>query len=112
MSTYTVETIVRGYHVYRAVWEAAVGQVLPCQQERSNTHGPYAVVVVDRGVIVVHVLLAISSVCYLFLTRNDTITCEVTGARQYSTDLLHARSHPRGHSLDTPLDIRGEKFRE
>ena len=29
MSTYTVETIVCGYHVYRAVWETAVGQVLP-----------------------------------------------------------------------------------
>ena len=45
MNTYTVETIVRGYHVYRAVWEAAVGQVLPCQQERGNVHDPYAVAV-------------------------------------------------------------------
>ena len=43
MSTYTVETIVHGYHVYRAVLEAAVGQVLPCQQERGNVHDPYAV---------------------------------------------------------------------
>ena len=41
MSTYTVETIVRGYHVYRAVWEAAIGQVLPCKQERGNVHDPY-----------------------------------------------------------------------
>jgi hypothetical protein len=31
MSTYTVETIIRGYHVYREVWEAAV-------QERGNVH--------------------------------------------------------------------------
>ena len=47
MSTYTVETIVRGYHVYRAVWEAAVGQVLPSQLERGN---PYAVnVAVDTS---------------------------------------------------------------
>jgi hypothetical protein len=29
MSTYTVETIVRGYHVYR---EDSVGEFLPCQQ--------------------------------------------------------------------------------
>ena len=47
MSTYTVETIVCGYHVYQVVWEAAVGQVLPCQRERGNVHDPYAV---DRGV--------------------------------------------------------------
>ena len=38
MSTYTIETIIRGYHVYQVVWEAAVGQVLPCQQERGNVH--------------------------------------------------------------------------
>jgi hypothetical protein len=31
MSIYTVETIIRGYHVYREVWEAAVGEVLPYQ---------------------------------------------------------------------------------
>ncbi len=30
MSTYTVETTIRGYHVYREVWEAAIGEVLPC----------------------------------------------------------------------------------
>ena len=29
MSTYTVETILCGYHIYKFVWEAAVGQVLP-----------------------------------------------------------------------------------
>ena len=87
MNAYTVKTIVRGYHVYRAVWEAAVGQVLPCQQERSNTHDPYAVAVVDRGVIVGHVPRGISSVCYLFINRKGTITCEVTGAKQYTTDL-------------------------
>ena len=91
MNAYTVKTIVHGYHVYRAVWEAAVGQVLPCQQERSNTHDPYAVAVVDRGVIVGHVPRGISSVCYLFINRKGTITCEVTGAKQYTTDL------PQGH---------------
>ena len=89
MSTYTVATIVHGYHVYRSVWEAAVGQVLPCQRERSNTHDPYAVAIVDgaRGVIVGHVPYYISAVCYLFLVRNGTINCEVTGTRQYSLDL-------------------------
>ena len=48
MSTHTVEMIIRGYHVYQTVWEAAVGLVLPCQQERGNVHDPYAVAV-DTG---------------------------------------------------------------
>ena len=53
MSTYTVETIVHGYHVYRAVWEAAVGQVLPCQQERGNALRTY----LDKTRDVCHTLL-------------------------------------------------------
>ena len=48
MSTYMVETIVRGYHVYQVVWEAAVGQILPCQRERGNVHDLYDVAIVDR----------------------------------------------------------------
>ena len=89
MSTYTVETIVRGYHVYQNVWDAAVGQVLPCQRERGNVHEPYAVAIVDRarGVIVGHVPRAVSSVRYLFLGNSGTILCLVTGTRRYSRDL-------------------------
>jgi len=72
---------------YTAV-AAAVGQVLPCQRECSNTHDPYTVAVVDgaRGVIVGHVLH--SYISYLFLMRNGTINCEVTGTKQYSLDLV------------------------
>ena len=33
-----VQTIVQGYHVYVAVWEAAVGQILPSQREGGMTH--------------------------------------------------------------------------
>ena len=57
MNTYIVETIVCGYHVYREVWEAAVKEVLPCQQEHGNVHDPYTVAVLNRGVIVGHVLM-------------------------------------------------------
>ena len=43
-----METIVRGYNVYGAVWEAPVGQILPCQREGGNIHDPYAVTVVEQ----------------------------------------------------------------
>lgn len=87
LQSYEVEAIVRGYHVYGAVWEAPVGQILPCQQEGGNIHNPYAVAVVEGGVTVGHVPRAISSVCYLFLGRNGTLRCQVTGTRHYSVDL-------------------------
>ena len=102
-SSYAVQTVVRGYHVYKDIWNAATGQILPCQCERGNVHDPYAVGVVERGVTVGHVPRAISSVCSLFLGRNGTIMCEVIGARHYSIDL------PQG-GLEIPckLIFRGE----
>ena len=66
MSTYTVETIVRAYNVYWEVWEAAVGEVLLCQQECGNVYDPYAVAVLKRGIIVGHVPRAIKGVDMIF----------------------------------------------
>ena len=68
MESYSIHTSVRGYHVYKDVWEAAIGQRLPCQREPGNIRDPYAMAVVETGVttrIVGHVLHAISSVCCL-----------------------------------------------
>ena len=49
LESYEVETVDRGYHVYMAVWEAAVGQILPCQQEGGNIIDPYAFSVVENN---------------------------------------------------------------
>ena len=38
-----------GYCVYVAVWEAAVGQVLPCHRVGGNIHDPYTVAVVENS---------------------------------------------------------------
>ena len=38
LESYQVETVDRGYHVYLAVWGAAVAQILPCQQEGGNIY--------------------------------------------------------------------------
>ena len=40
---YEVESVVRGYYVYKEIWSAAVGSMLPCLQERFNTHDSYAI---------------------------------------------------------------------
>ena len=46
---YEVATVDRRYHVYVTVWEAAVGQMLPCKREGGNIHDPYAVAVVENN---------------------------------------------------------------
>ena len=70
-----IEAMVRGYHVYKEIWCAAVGEELSCMREVENYRDPFAVAVVRSGVIVGHVPRKISSVCSMFLRRGGTISC-------------------------------------
>ena len=36
MHEFTVEEMVRDYHVYQTVWEVRIGEVLPCTREPGN----------------------------------------------------------------------------
>lgn len=84
-----MEAVIRGYHVYKTIWDARLGQFLSCKQEPGNIHDPYVVSVLIHvdGVFVGHVPRSISSLCYSFLRRNGTLTCEVISSKQYSADL-------------------------
>ena len=78
---------IRGYHEYKEVWEAAVGEELVCEREPQNAHDRYAVAVTRRGIIVGHLPRKLSRLCSLFLRRGGAILCTVTGGRKYSVDL-------------------------
>ena len=51
-ASFSVEAMVRGYHVYKDIWATVVGEELPCQREDGNRADPFAVAVV-RGEAVV-----------------------------------------------------------
>ena len=38
-----VDSVVRGFHVYKDVWNPVVGETLICEKEFGNLHDPYAV---------------------------------------------------------------------
>ena len=40
-----IEAMVRGYHVYKEIWCAAVGEELSCMTEVENYRDPFAVAV-------------------------------------------------------------------
>ena len=43
---FSIETVVRGYHVYKEIWEAAIdGVELPSKREIGNAHDPFAVAI-------------------------------------------------------------------
>lgn len=85
--TFSVEAMVRGYHVYQDHWDAAIGERLPCKREPGNRKDPFAVAVVRSRDTVGHVPKKISSVCSMFLLRGGTIHCRVIASRRYSGDL-------------------------
>ena len=90
--TFSIETVVRGYHIYKEVWNAAMdGTELPCKREIGNAHDPFAIaikkVTPTGNVTVGHTPRVISSVCSVFIRRGGTIVCVVNRARQYSSDL-------------------------
>ena len=75
--SFTIEAMIRGYHVYSDIWNAVIDEELPCAKESGNLADPFAVGVMKDGTIVGHVPRKISSVCSLFLQRSGSIVCRV-----------------------------------
>ena len=82
-----MESCVRGYHIYKAIWSASLGEELQCQRETGNSSDLYAVAVLKDSTTVGHLPRKISRICTLFIRRGGTITCLVNGRRKYSADL-------------------------
>ena len=43
VDSFTVELVIRGYHVYEEVWSSVIGEVLVCRRDTRNRHDPFAV---------------------------------------------------------------------
>ena len=67
----------RGYHVYKDIWEAPIAELLACRKEEGNVHDPYCVAVIDWHEVYLkdgHALPQVSA-C-------DTLTKPVTGVKE------------------------------
>ena len=80
----TLSYSIRGYHVYRAIWSAALGEILQRERELDNVYDRYAVYVMRQGTIIGHIPQRIFRVCSVFLRRGGQISCKVMGSRRYS----------------------------
>ena len=61
--SFEVEAIVLGYHHYKAIWDAQVGEQLQCRRETGNPHDIYVIAILKSGVRVRHFPPKISSIC-------------------------------------------------
>ena len=60
----TVESVVRGYHVYKDDWSPSVGDEFELEIEELNRHDRYAVAIKVSGDIVGHVPREFSKIVY------------------------------------------------
>ena len=88
MFKFEIQSCVRGYHIYQAIWSSTIGEVLNCAREPRNRTDPFAVATKKAGGVVVgHVPREFSCVFSTFLLHGGSITCTITGGRRFSSDL-------------------------
>ena len=85
---FVLSSCIRGYHIYKEIWTPSIGEVLLCAREPTNIVDRYAVSVQKDETIVGHLPKRISRVCSLFFLRGGSLSCQVTGKKRYSRDLV------------------------
>ena len=58
-----VESCIRGFHVYGAVWKPRNGEILSCSRKGGNREDPFAVPVQKSSATIGHVRRRILCVC-------------------------------------------------
>ncbi len=83
MQVLSVDSCIRGHHIYKNIWSPTAGEELACARENSNTKDPYAIAVTRDSTVVDHVPRKLSATCVLFSRMQGTIVCTVTGTRHF-----------------------------
>ena len=84
---YDLESVVRGHHIYKRVWDPYLDELLTVQPEAGNDHDRHAVSVLKDGEIVGHVPKEISKVFWYFLRRGGRVSCVISGRRKHGKGL-------------------------
>ena len=102
--TFQLDSVVRGYHMYKDIWTTIYGEELQCACEVGNVQDLYAIGIVKEGTGTVgHLPKKISTSCNLF-RNGGTILCKITGRQQYSHDLPQG-----GLKIPCQLTFKGDE---
>ena len=84
-----LQTTVRGYHIYQAVWIPTIGEDFVSLHESGNAADSHAMGIfcnTTPGLLVGHLPKEISRYCHYFTIHDGKIRGEVTGPRQHCTE--------------------------
>ena len=87
----TLESVIRGHHIYKHIWWPFVGEVLTSEREEGNNHNKFAVSLLKNATVIGHVPQELLRVFWHFIRHGGTITRELTGQRK------------RGKGLEIPI---------
>ena len=59
--------MVRGYHVYKDVWDTVAGEEMLCKAEPQNSSDRFAVAILKENMFVGHIPFLFLAVCSIFL---------------------------------------------
>ena len=65
--------VIHGYHVYKDIWTAVIGERHNCEHEFGNGHDPFAVAIMKDGQVARHVPCTISCMCTLLIRQGGSI---------------------------------------
>ena len=77
-------SVIRGFHVYQAIWTPTIGEELSTDREHGNPADRFAVAVQKSGTTVGHIPREISKTSWHFIGHDGENSCRVTGRRQCS----------------------------
>uniref|UniRef100_A0A1X7ST59 HIRAN domain-containing protein n=1 Tax=Amphimedon queenslandica TaxID=400682 RepID=A0A1X7ST59_AMPQE len=79
LSSFELQSHVRGYHVYSHLWTPVL-EVLGLSRETNNEHDRYAVAIMKDDYVAGHVPLSLSKVFHYFLMKpGHSAVCKITG---------------------------------
>ena len=72
----TLESVIRGRHIYKQIWRPLVWDILTLEREEAKNHDKFAVSLLK------HLFLTSFRGCFGTSSGTETITCEVTDRRK------------------------------
>ena len=83
----TWQSVIRGHHIYKHIWQPLVGEMLTLEREEGNNHDKFAVSLLKNATVIGHVPEEFSRVFWHFLSHKGIITCELTGQKKCGNGL-------------------------
>ena len=72
LQTSTLESVIRGHHIYKQIWWPLLGEILTLEREEDNNRDKFAVCLLKDATVVGHVPREFLWVFWHFLRHRGT----------------------------------------